>query len=240
MANAWVRDRATSFYFGIGIAGLVVVVVGFGWTYAVPMLRQTFTAPWYVHLHGASALAWVLLFIGQPLLVRRRRTGLHRKLGHVGLPVAVIICSSGIATAGWAAARDLPEIGSAATSALAGTVTGLGLFVSLVVGAIMLRKRPDWHKRLMLLATIHLLWPAFFRLRHWLPDVPNPEIWLAVVCAYLPIVIAAVRDKAKYGKVHPVWLFVAPALIVEQSIEVAFFDQGLQRDLGQWFFALFG
>ncbi len=228
------------FYFGMGLAGLVVVAVGFGWTYAVPMFRQTFSAPWFVHLHGASALAWLLLFIGQPLLVRWRRSGLHRKLGLVALPLAITVCISGIATAGWAASRDLPHIGSAATSALAGTVTGLSLFVLLVAAAIMLRKRPDWHKRLMLLATIHLLWPAFFRLRHWLPEVPNPEIWLALVCAYLPIVIAAVRDKAKYGKVHPVWLFVAPALLVEQSFEVAFFDQGLQRDLGQWLYSLFG
>lgn len=238
MANVWAADRATPFYFGIGLVGLAVVALGFGWTYAVPMFRQTFSAPWYVHLHGASALAWVLLFITQPMLVRGRRTGLHRKLGHLALPIAVIVCASGIATAGWAASRDLPEIGTAATSALAGTVTGLSLFVLLVAVAIMLRKRPDWHKRLMLLATVHLLWPAFFRLRHWLPEVPNPEIWLAVVCAYLPVVIAAARDKVKYGKVHPAWLFVAPALVVEQSLEVAFFDQGLQRDLGQWLYAL--
>lgn len=239
MANAWVRDRATPFYLGFGLVGLIVVTFGFGWTYAVPMARRTFAAPWYVHLHGASGLAWVLLFIAQPMLVRRRRTRLHRRLGQVALPLAVVLWSSGIATAVWAAGRDVPNIGSAATSALAGTVTGLSLFVLLVAAAIMTRTRPDWHKRLTMLATIHLLWPAFFRLRHWLPAVPNPEIWLALVCAYLPIVIAAARDKRKYGKVHPVWLFIAPVLVVEQSIEVAFFDHGAQRDLGRWIYALF-
>lgn len=89
-----------------------------------------------------------------------------------------------------------------------------------------------------MLATIHLLWPAFFRLRHWLPAVPDPEIWLALVCAYLSMVVAAARDQAKYGRVHPVWLFIAPILVAEQSIEVAFFDEGLHRDFGEWLYAL--
>ena len=238
MANAWAQDRATPFYLIFGLVGLTVVAFGFGWTYAAPMVRRTFSAPWYVHLHGAAALAWVALFIGQPMLVRGRRTPLHRRVGQVGLPLALVIWSSGIATAVWAARRDLTDLGTAATSALAGTVTGLSLFVLLVAAAIGARRRPDWHKRLALLATVHLLWPAFFRLRHWLPSVPDPEIWLALVCAYSPIVIAAARDRWRYGRVHPAWLFVAPALLLEQSIEVAFFDRGIQRSLGQWLYAL--
>jgi uncharacterized membrane protein len=239
MANAWARDRATPFYLLFGLVGLIVVAFGFGWTYATPMVRRTFAAPWYVHLHGASALTWVLLFIGQSMLVRGRRTPLHRQVGQIALPLAVVIWSSGIATAGWAARRDFTDIGTAATSALSGTATGLTLYVLLVAAAISTRRRPDWHKRLTMLATVHLLWPAFFRLRHWLPTVPDPEIWLALVFAYSPIVIAAARDRVRYGEVHPVWLFVAPALLLEQSIEVAFFDRGIQRAFGQWLYALF-
>jgi hypothetical protein len=166
---------------GFGLAGLAVVALGFGLTYAAPMVRRTFSAPWYVHLHGASALLWVLMMIGQAQLVRVRRTPLHRQLGQVAVPLAVLIWASGIATGVWAAARDLPEQGSAATSSLGGTVTGLTLYVLLVIGAIATRRRPDWHKRLVLLATIQVLWPAFFRLRHWLPDLPDPDIGLALI-----------------------------------------------------------
>jgi hypothetical protein len=239
MANAWARDRATPFYLSFGLAGLVIVGFGFGWTYAVPMVRRSFSAPWYVHLHGATALAWVLLFIGQPMLVRSRRTPLHRQLGQAAFPLALLVWSSGIATAVWAAGRDLKDIGAAATSALAGTATGLSVYVLLVAAAVGTRKRADWHKRLAMLATMHLLWPAFFRLRHWMPTIPDPHIWLALVFAYSPIVIAAARDKWRYGKVHPVWLFIAPVLVVEQSVEVAFFDKGMQRDFGQWLYAVF-
>ncbi len=238
MANPWAWDRATLFYLGFGLFGLVVIAFGFGWTYAVPMARRTFSAPWFVHLHGASALAWVLAFIGQALLVRNRRTPLHRRLGQAALPLSLLVWASGIATAVWAARRDMFEQGAAATSALSGTVTGLSLFVALVAAAIVTRKRPDWHKRLVMLATIQVLWPAFFRLRHWVPSVPDPEIWFALVLAYSPILVAAFRDRSGYGKIHPVWLFIAPALVVEQSLEVAFFDQGIQRGFGQWLYAL--
>lgn len=239
MANPWARDRATPFYLGFALVGLLVVMLGFGVTYALPMIRRSFSAPWYVHLHGGASLGWILLLIAQAVLIGRTRTALHRRLGLLALPIALLVWANGIATSVWAAERDLPDLGSIATSAVAGTVTGLTLFVALVVAALLLRRRPDWHKRLMLLATIQLLWPAFFRLRHLLPSVPDPEIWLALVLAYSPIFVAAVRDQWRYGRIHPVWLFVGPALVLEQSLEVAFFDQGAHRWLGEWLYALF-
>jgi hypothetical protein len=88
-----------------------------------------------------------------------------------------------------------------------------------------------------MLATIQLLWPAFFRLRHLLPIIPKPEISFALVLAYTPVLVAALRDQRRYGKIHPVWLFVGPALILEQSVEFALFDQEPLRTLGQWLYA---
>ena len=238
MANPWARDRATFFYLGFGLVGLAVVALGFGVTYVLPMARRTFTAPWFVHLHGASALAWILTFIIQTLLVRSSRTPWHRRLGQVALPLALLIWLSGIATAVWAAQRDLAEQGTAATSELAGTITGLSLYLLLVIAAVAARRKPDWHKRLIMLASIQVLWPAFFRLRHLLPAVPYPDISFALVMAYSPILIAGLRDKWRYGKIHPVWLFLGPALVIEQSVEFAFFDQGPLQPFGQWVFRL--
>lgn len=238
MASPWARDRATLFYAGFALVGLLVIGLGFGVTYALPMARGTFSAPWFVHLHGASALGWVLLLIVQARLVRTHRTPLHRRLGQIGLPLALLVCASGIATALWAAQRDLPQQGTAATSSLGGTVSGLTLYLLLVLAAFLARRKPDWHKRLVMLATIQVLWPAFFRLRHLLPAMPHPDVWLALVLAYTPILIAALRDRWLYGKVHPVWLYLGPALVTEQSLEFAWFDQGLSRSFGQWIYAL--
>ncbi|HVF36843.1 MAG TPA: hypothetical protein VNA29_02740 [Sphingomicrobium sp.] len=240
MANVWARDRANWFYLGFGLFALAVVLVGFSTTYIIPMARRSFNAPWVVHLHGASALGWVLLLIFQARLVGSGRTPLHRRIGQAAIPLALLIWATGIATAIWAAKRDLAEQGTAATSSLAGTAIGLSLYLLLVIAAVAMRRRPDWHKRLIMLATIQVLWPAFFRLRHLLPTLPHPDIWLALVVAYMPVVVAALRDQWRYGQVHPVWLFVAPALILEQSVEFVFFDKGVLRGLGQWLYALLG
>lgn len=202
------------------------------------MVLRTFAAPWFVHLHGAAALGWILLLITQAFLVRDHRTPLHRRLGQAALPLAIGIWASGITTAYWAAERDLPKQGTAATSSMAGTFSGLTLYLLLVILAVVARRSPDWHKRLVMLATVQVLWPAFFRLRHYLPGIPHPDIWFALVLAYLPVPLAALRDWRLYGKIHPVWLFVAPALIAEQSIEFVFFDRGAMRQFGQWLYAI--
>lgn len=238
MANPWARDRAGLFYVGFGLVALAVVLIGFSTTYFLPMARRTFSAPWVVHLHGAASFGWVVLVIAQSQLVRARRTPTHRRLGQAALPLALVIWAGGIATAVWAARRDLPEQGATATSSMLGTVSGLSLFLLLVIAAVVLRRRPDWHKRLILLATIQVLWPAFFRLRHLLPFVPKPEISFALILAYLPIVIAAVRDKLRYGRVHPVWLWIGTALFVEQSLELAAFDSPPWQRLGQSLYGL--
>lgn len=238
MANPWAKDRSTLFYLSFGIFGLLVVAFGFGVTYILPMARRSFSAPWFVHLHGASALGWLLLVIAQAKLVRTRRTPLHRRLGQVALPLALLIWASGMATAGWVAERDLPKGATAAMTGLAGTFTGLSLFLLLAIAAVVTRGRPDWHKRLVLLATIHVLWPAFFRLRHLLPNIPNPDIWLGLVVPYFAIVVAAARDQWRYGKIHPVWLFVGPALVLEQSIEFAYFEHGLLSPFGELLYPL--
>ncbi len=73
------------------MAGVAVlaVLIGFGRTYALPMARGTFRAPWVVHLHGAFAASWVLLFAVQPLLVRWGGLRWHRRIGWIAIPVAV-------------------------------------------------------------------------------------------------------------------------------------------------------
>jgi len=239
MGNPWARDRASRFYFGFGWVGIAAVAIGFSTTFFLPMYRGTFTAPPIVHLHGALALSWVVLLISQAALVRSRLTPVHRQLGLIGLPLALGILVTGVLTAFWAARRDFPSQGPVAASLIVGVFTTLTLFVLLVGLAIIWRRWPDWHKRLMLLATVVVLWPAWFRFRHLLPWVPRPDFWLAYVLALSPIGVAALRDRLKYGFVHPVWVYFGPAVVFEQGLELLAFDSPPWRSIGMWLFQNF-
>ena len=88
----------------------------------------------------------------------------------------------------------------------------------------------------MLLATIVVLWPAWFRFRHYFPSVPRPDTWFALVMADSLIIVAWVWDKLRNGKIHPVLKYVGLFIILEQSFEVVAFDTPLWRDIAKWIY----
>ncbi len=89
----------------------------------------------------------------------------------------------------------------------------------------------------MLLATLVVIWPAWFRVRHYFPAVPRPDVWFAVVLSYTWIGVAMLPDRLARGAVHAVLAFGGTAVIVEQSLEVAAFDSRWWRAAAQ---ALYG
>src|SRR5438105_10781126 len=96
MANVWARDRAGDFYLSIAVVGLAAIGIGFSTTYFLPMYRRTLDVPAVTHLHGALMLSWVILVTAQTLLVRGRRTPIHRRIGLAGLPIAAMMLVSGL------------------------------------------------------------------------------------------------------------------------------------------------
>lgn len=105
------------------------------------MMRGTFAGPRILHVHGAFALAWVLLFVAQPLLVRRRAFSVHRMLGCVGLPLAFAIAGTMIPVGLYQATRDADAgLGSIAISSLLGVLTSAMLFVALVTAGVVARR----------------------------------------------------------------------------------------------------
>lgn len=112
------------------------------------------------------------------------------------------------------------------------------MFLLLVISAVAMRRRPDWHKRLVLLATVVVLWPAFFRFRHILPEMPRPDIFLGLLLADSPILLAAIRDKLRFGQVHPAWKWIGTGVFIEQILESLAFETGLNRAPGEWLYGL--
>lgn len=231
--SAWGKPRS-SIYIALGVTGLLVAVTGFSTTYFFPIAGGSFHAPLIVHLHGLAAFCWVALFLLQPTLIRLNAFPVHQLAGMAAIPVAGMVLIGGAGTGVFAVRRDLAAgMGDFAYASIVGTVAGLVIFFCLVVAGILNRQRPETHKRLMVLATIILLWPAWFRLRHIFPGIPNPEVTLALLAADSLILIVMARDKLAEGRVHPVYLWLGPAIIAEQTLEVLLFGSAGWIDAGK-------
>jgi hypothetical protein len=214
----------------MGVVALFAICVGFGRTYAAPMIRGSFVGPRILHVHGAFALGWVLLFIAQPLLVRWRAFSAHRALGYVGVALALAVAGTMVPAGLYQAVRDADAgLGTVAISSLLGVVTSAILFMALVAAGVVARRDREAHSRWLLLATLLVIWPAWFRFRHWFPNVPHPDLWFGVVLPMAWVMIAIIRDRVVRGAVHPVLLFAGSGLILEQGFELFAFDTPLWR-----------
>ena len=172
------RRRERWFYIGMSIALVITVFAGFSRTY---YLRPYFTSEPLIpllHLHGFVFTSWLVLFVTQTTLVAAHRTDIHRRLGVAGGVIAVLMVVLGVTTALIRArqgATPLPGV-----SPLSFLVVPLGdmlVFPILVGAGFYYRRRPDVHKRLMLLATVSILAAAIARLPFALMQAGPPAFF---------------------------------------------------------------
>jgi hypothetical protein len=233
-------NKKPSFFFYMAIVGILAVLIGFARTFIFPLAVGSFRAPAIIHIHGAFAFSWICLFMLQVLLIHMRNYKTHARLGILGLIIATGVSVTMIPAGLFAVQRDLQQgLGESAYSTIIGVLTSGAIFLALVIAGMLTRRKPQTHKRLMLLATIVVLWPAWFRFRHYFPSVPRPDIWFALVLSDSLIVVAWIRDKIKTGRIHPVLGWVGLCIIVEQTAEVICFDHPVWRTAAEslyWFF----
>lgn len=230
----WHADRRTPFYRACAWGALLVALAGFFLTYTLPMARGTFTGPRWSHLHGALLLSWLILTIVQASWATARPRW-HRRLGWSALVIAPAVAVSTFAIGIEATRRDLA---AGVITGMAGNVTAPLVFCALVAAAIALRRTPQWHKRLILIATVVMLWPAWFRWRHFLPWVPRPDIALGVIATNLIIVAAIARDRLRFGKVHPAYIWVGLPVVAWQLAETLAFGSPAWSRFGLWLYHL--
>ena len=125
---------------------------------------RTDSAPYpiAVHVHAVITLGWLALLTNQTLLIRRRQVRLHRKWGAAGAVLAVAVVIVGL----WAAlAVESEALGTPKGRPPFLAIEGSNIieFAGLATAAVIARRRPSAHKRLILLATLSLTPAAFNR-----------------------------------------------------------------------------
>jgi len=234
------EKKTPSFFIFMAIIALLAVVIGFGKTFIIPTAKGTFAAPPIIHIHGAFAFSWILLFLIQTSLIHYRKYGLHQTLGVLGILIAAGVMTTMILVGKYVVTRDLNQgLGDFSYSSVIGVITSGIMFFSFVFFGILKRKNAAAHKRLMLLATIIVLWPAWFRFRHYFPSIPRPDIWFALVLADSLIIISWIWDKLRNGLIHPILKYGGAFIILEQTFEVVAFDSPIWRSIAKWIYYSF-
>ncbi|HEV2214418.1 MAG TPA: hypothetical protein VGR64_03940 [Terracidiphilus sp.] len=193
----------------------VIVLAGFIPNYTLRFLRHDPNLTLLVHAHGLVMASWIALFLIQTLLVARHRVDLHRRLGVFGAWIAVLVILVGVPTLIHSAARKSHNVHSARFLWMLAAFDGIALlvFFGLVCAAIVLRERSDFHKRLMLLATLSLLGPAFGRLTAYANGMRgDSDLGVLLLCMGIVVVFALV-DSVRSHRLHPAFLWGGASVI---------------------------
>lgn len=198
------------FYFCMSLLIAVVVVYGFSHTIAHNLLHASPLPPFILTIHAIVFPGWVLFFILQSALVRSRNVRLHRTLGWFGLALAVCILVIGYLTAiGMDRFHREGPNDTEPPAFLIVQLMDLSSFAIPLALAIYWRRRPEFHRRLMLVASCGLTDAAFGRFP-LLPLAFSPGGVDALVF------LGIVRDLIVDRRIHKVYLYAFPLLIVVQ------------------------
>jgi hypothetical protein len=223
--NAILRPRIKfdrRFYLGAGLIALALVFWGFAPTYYLKLVFGAPALPARLHIHGAVMSSWLLLFFAQACLISARRVDWHRRLGVVGIVIAILVVILGSTTTFNAAAREVgrhSDEANARVTVLCLELVQMALFGGLVTAAIAMRRRADFHKRLMLLATACLMPSAFSRIPLNLTFMVS-NFMSILILFNLCVIVPALIDTLRNHRLHPA--FGWGGLIVIGALNLAY------------------
>ena len=209
-----VGPRARYFYFFMALLIASVVVFGFGQTVGPRFLHTPYRKPFVLTVHAAVFSAWILFYLLQSGLVRAGNIRVHRLLGLVGAAFAVAIAAIGTITAVVMRRFDLqhPDLAVGAPT-LRTALLDLGTFAIPFTLAIYWRNKPEFHRRLILIAFSGLTAAAFVRF----PPVFHPWPYYYVGVDLL-IFTGVLRDLVLDRRIHVVYLYAVPVVVLAQLI----------------------
>jgi hypothetical protein len=201
------------FYFAGSLLLVAVISYGFSRTIGKRLFDASHPAPAIVWAHGVAFFSWLALLVTQSTLVRTGNVRIHRALGRLGVIIGISIPILGMATGILMGRRHIAAGDDGVDTFFAVICWDMLAFTLLFVPAVLLRKRPEYHRRLMFLATCVLAGAGFGRF----PTSILPEDWMYVGVDAL-IVLGMVRDLVVLRRVHPVYLWAFPPLLAGQML----------------------
>lgn len=203
------------FYLCMALLMAALVVWGFSRTVDANLFHANPPRPWLLWVHGTAFSTWVIFFIAQSALVRMRNISVHRFLGWFGAGLATLMTALGFTIAVVMARFDTVVLHQKdVDSFLSIPFIDMIIFGACVGMAIYLRKGPEYHRRLLFIATCQLMDAALGRFDF----IFNHNLFFFALD--LLIVLGMVRDWVVDGRIHKVYLYALPPMIVLQSLAI--------------------
>lgn len=203
------------FYLCMALVMAGLVVWGFSRTVNASLFHANPPRPLLLWLHGSAFSTWIVFFILQSSLVSVRKVSVHRLLGWFGAALATLMVILGLSTAVVMTRFDVRVLHQKdIDSFLSVPFEDMIVFGTCVALAILWRRRPDYHRRLLFLATCELMDAAIGRFDFWF----NHSLFYAGLDVL--IVLGMLRDWAVDGRVHKVYWYALPPIIVLQNVAI--------------------
>ena len=200
------------FYFLMSLLIAAIVVYGFAQRAETQLIHPVHPKPMVMWIHTVMFSGWVLFYIAQSTLVRTHNVSRHRKVGWFGVVLGASLPIVGMITTVVMRRFDLQfsDLRKIAPNLTVGLMDMVSFTVPFML-AIWWRRKPERHRRLMLVATCALTAGAFVRF----PAFFHPWPWYHLGVDLL-IVLAMLRDVIVERRIHAVYLCSLPLLFVIQ------------------------
>jgi hypothetical protein len=202
------QRRDHRFFLTLAVLAAIAIFVGFSATYYLKPLQglgalpPSPKLPALLHIHGAVFTLYVFFFLFQTALISRGRRALHMTLGWasvVFIPTMVVLGTMvSFYGARMGHKQNWPDYESAALV----NVASIYVFAAIAIAGILLRKKPEAHRRLMSLSFMTLLPPALAR---------SPLVLLGPAAVFIGIfaffLAGPIYDLITRRRIHPAYIF---------------------------------
>jgi hypothetical protein len=245
------------FYFYMALLCALAAFGGFLPTFWLPMARGGYVAAPVIAIHGLLFSGWILFFILQTWFVASRQVANHRAAGLFGIALASVMTVFGFLVV----INEIQRAGAAGNldAGLSFSILPLSdivFFAVFVALAIMNIRRPEWHKRFMLVATISLLNAPIARLFIYFVDfhghmpvvagLPAPPAPIDApfeseeYVIFLILLIPIIYDWMKRGRPHSAYLFGGGTLVLMYLLQAPISHTAAWHTVAQGFLSLAG
>ncbi len=203
------------FYFLMSLLVAAIVVWGFSHSVNAHLFHPALPRPFLLWIHAAAFSGWVAFYILQSALVRTHNVRVHRSLGWFGAALGAVMIPLGVSTAivmGRFNTYRLHQPG--ADAFLIVPFYDMLAFAVCLALAIYWRRKPELHRRMMLLATCGLLDAAFGRVDF----IFNNSLFF--LCVDAVILLGVGRDLIVNRRMHKVYLIGLPVMMICQAFVV--------------------